>query len=122
MSPNAQRFARIASELLVHLIIAKRPSFADEEEWRIVVSPHVALCSSAPDEHEAAFELLVQTDGQKRYVELCPPNIAGRPLMHPIPFSALTVSASVDDPTHISRIRKILADNGYGQIEVSEAS
>ena len=63
MSPNAQRFARIASELLVHLIIAKRPSFADEEEWRIVVSPHVALCSSAPDEHEAAFELLVQTDG-----------------------------------------------------------
>jgi len=120
---NVGFLARIASELLIDLIVSfKRPEYAADAEWRLVVRPNLALCSSAPASEDEAFELLVRAEKLKRYVELCGQrNTAFFPMMlrPPVPFSAVVESPYIADPQSSSALLRVLVENGCNNIEIS---
>lgn len=121
---NAEFLARTAAEVLLDLIVAfKKPNFAGDAEWRLVVRPHVALCSSALDSEDEGFELFVRTEKNKRYVELHSQRTTGFVpiiLRPPVPFSAITESPYIANPERGLMLRRILNENGCDHIEIKK--
>lgn len=117
--------ARGASEFLLDLIVAfKRPVYAEDSEWRIVVRPWPRPLSSAPDWEDADFASLIRTEQTQQYVELQVPAEAVTfvPLSVPrVPFSAVTQSPFDDTPAECSLIRRTLDENGCTNIKIAKA-
>jgi hypothetical protein len=114
--------ARNAAELLLDLIVSfKRRRYALDREWRLVVRPNSALCSSAPDIADANFDVMVKR-ASKRYVELFVKVEYSpfRPMLRPpIPFSGIIRSPFLRERVTQAEIQSALDEHDRQDIHVT---
>lgn len=121
MQSLARLVTRDVSELLLDLVVCfKSRCYFLDREWRLVVRPDSALCSSASEMADTAFDVLVR-ETPRRHIELyasIPTALFCPTLVPSTPFSDVLESPFLKSLAERQSILHALSENGRPDIEI----